>query len=138
MLALIETYEDFRTYSAIAAYVATKHPTLSVPTADNAYFYMLLDDEGFIVGGYGLKGHGDNKTIVGLFSIVPGRGSELIEHAIARGGNSLECFDGKLREIYESHGFRVVGRYPFDHNQAPDNWDYERLGMPDYLTMSRA
>lgn len=134
MLTLIETYNDFREYSAKAEYVSRTHPTLSVPTANDAYFWALRDDTNSIIGGYGIQTDG---TIIGLFSIMKGYGDALVQSAIDHGGTRLECFEGVLSDLYTRHGFSVSERYTFDPVQAPDNWDATTLGTPDYLVMSR-
>lgn len=54
----------------------------------------------------------------------------------ALGGTWLECFDGKLRETYAKQGFMTVARSPFNREYAPETWNYNTEGEPDYLVMA--
>jgi hypothetical protein len=76
-------------------------------------------------------------TLTNLFSLAKGRGSWLVEAAIARGADRLDCFDGYLAALYRAHGFEVVETYTFDPAYAPAGWDVERDGRPDVLVMQR-
>lgn len=78
----------------------------------------------------------DNE-IKGLFNVSPisGLGELLLYHAIEEGGDHLSCFEGHLSEWYEDHGFEVTDRTPWNDEYAPPNWDYERFGRPDVVTM---
>ena len=84
--------------------------------------------------GYGIDPDG---TGISLFSLKPGAGKKAIQDGIARGMNRLECFDGKLPQIYGEFGFDVVERYPWNPEFAPKNWDYTAFGEPDFLVMKK-
>lgn len=56
----------------------------------------------------GKSGYGVSKEseLIGLFSLVPGRGMGMIEEAINLDGvESLDCFDGFLPQYYQKFGF---------------------------------
>lgn len=76
------------------------------------------------LSGFGVAPDG---TLLGVFSLVRGRGRELLEAAIWRGAESLWCFDGYLTELYGRHGFAEVSREP--------NWT---RGQPDVVHMQLA
>lgn len=57
----------------------------------------------------------------------------LLTHAIANGGNKLDCFNGYLARQYERYGFIPVARVPFNREYAPEGWNYERDGEPDVI-----
>lgn|SRR5574343_348829 len=61
-----------------------------------------------------------------LWSLVPGRGEELVAAAVEAGGTRLDCFDGYLPSLYARHGFVETHREP--------NWT---PGGPDVVYMSR-
>ena len=52
---------------------------------------------------------------------------------------SLDAFDinGKLQDLYSSHGFRPVARLKFNKEFAPLDWDFNKLGEPDIVFMVR-
>lgn len=52
------------------------------------------------------------------------RGSDLIKHAIANGGDRLDAFSG-LYTFYIKNGFEPVSWTPFDTNYAPEGWKSE-------------
>jgi len=92
--------------------------------------YVAIDgNAGFAVASDG--------EICSLFNgtAPEGTGEELLEIAIDKGGNKLNCFDGKLVEIYQSNGFKEVGRIEWDDQYAPENWSYEKFGRPDIVQM---
>lgn len=60
----------------------------------------------------------------------------LLDALKALGGTCLECFDGKLRETYAKQGFVTVARSPFNREYAPETWNYDVEGEPDYLVMA--
>jgi hypothetical protein len=86
-------------------------------------------------GGYGILPDGE---IVSVFSL-PGYqlGRAIIEDAILRGGNKVECFDinNKLPELYRQFGFYEAGRIPWNFTQAPTAWSYEKYDTPDVIIM---
>lgn len=80
--------------------------------------YYLTPDR---LSGYGVDCVGE---LIGLFSLVRGRGSALVAQAIEDGASSLDCFDGFLPGFYAQHGF-------VEYQRAP-NWDPEG---PDVVSM---
>lgn len=87
-------------------------PTDEYPRWDTSY-YLTRDR----LSGYGVR---DGGELVGLFSLVRGRGSALVTQAIADGATSLDCFDGFLPEFYARHGFVEVGRDVNWDENGPD------------------
>ena len=83
--------------------------------------YFLTDDG---LSGFGVSGEGE---MVGLFSLVRGRGSWLAFRAEAHGATRLDCFDGYLPRFYASLGWREYHREP--------NWT---PGGPDVVYMTVA
>lgn len=73
----------------------------------------------------------------GLFngSDISGIGSELVEKAVRRGADHLNCFDGKLVDYYMDLGFSEVNRIEWDDEYAPEGWDYGKFGKPDVVIM---
>ena len=57
--------------------------------------------------GYAVTTDGE---LVGLFSLVRGRGKALILESILNGVTHLNCFDGVLTELYAIQGFVEVAR----------------------------
>jgi hypothetical protein len=87
---------------------------------DEGVEYFLSDDG---ASGFGVTIAGE---LVGLHSVVRGRGDELVEAAINRGAMRLDCFDGPLVDLYGRHGFAVTDVVP--------NWT---PGEPDVVYMRR-
>lgn len=83
-----------------------------------ATYYLTIDG----LSGYGIL---DDGTLVGLFSLVRGRGASLMANALDDGATSLDCFDGFLPGFYRRFGFVETGRVP--------NWTE---GEPDVVWMS--
>lgn len=81
--------------------------------------YYLTTDGG---SGYGVT---DDGELIGVHSLVKGRGDALVSHAIAHGATRLDCFDGYLVTLYRRHGFGVTRR---EANWTP--------GGPDVVYMS--
>lgn len=82
--------------------------------------YRLTDDG---LSGYAVRPDGE---LVYVFSLVRGRGDEIVTRAIQNGATYLDCFDGHLVTLYGRHGFVEVKREP--------NWT---PGGPDVVYMSR-
>lgn len=78
-----------------------------------------LSDDG--LSGYAVQPDGE---LVGVFSLVRGRGDELVTDAIANGATHLDCFDGYLVDFYRRHGFGV--------HRREANWN---PGGPDVVYM---
>ncbi|WP_438470761.1 hypothetical protein [Streptomyces asiaticus] len=82
--------------------------------------YYLTED---LQAGFGVAKEG---TLVGLFSLVKGRGESLVWDAILhKGASRLDCFDGFLPIYYKQFGFVETERVP--------NWT---SGKPDVVFMS--
>ncbi|MGW6600585.1 hypothetical protein [Streptomyces sp. NPDC055036] len=82
--------------------------------------YYLTDD---FQSGFGVARDG---TLVGLFSLVRGRGMDLVSDAVThKGAKKLDCFDGFLTGYYKQFGFVETERVP--------NWT---AGEPDVVFMS--
>lgn len=83
--------------------------------------------------------HGDGRIeATALYNVsgVPGAGSALLQDSVANHGvNYVECFGDGLKGIYEKVGFQVDTTSPFDPQYAPENWNYEEFGTPNYYTM---
>jgi len=72
-------------------------PIEEMPT--DADYFLSLDGK----SGYGVTMNGE---LVGLFSLVPGRGKDMVQEAIDMdGARRLDCFDGFLPEYYKQFGF---------------------------------
>lgn len=62
--------------------------------------YLLTQDG---CSGYGVT---EGRELIGLFSLVKGRGKNMVEEAIyLDGAQYLDCFDGFLPSYYEQFGF---------------------------------
>lgn len=84
--------------------------------------------------GFAIKPDGE---LISVFSLVPGRGDELVAAAVEHGATKLDCFTPYLPRLYARHGFVEVTRYHWDDQYAPANWDYEKNGRPDVVVMER-
>lgn len=80
--------------------------------------YYLSDDH---LSGFAIREDGE---LVGVFSLVKGRGDSIVAAAIENGAKYLDCFDGYLPRLYSRHGFTEVKREP--------NWT---PGGPDVVYM---
>ncbi|MEU6056969.1 hypothetical protein [Streptomyces sp. NPDC047097] len=87
---------------------------------DDARYFLTEDRQ----AGFGVTADG---SLIGLFSLVKGRGEELVSSAKARGARLLDCFDGFLPLYYRGHGFVETERLP--------NWT---PGEPDVVFMALA
>lgn len=111
-------------------------------------YFLTIKDEPFyetcptlLLGGFGDCGVCVDRTgnIVNLFNrTLKGQGDHLLDRAIKSGATKVDCFapagGGGLQEFYESRGFEVVERYPFDPDQVDDPRQLEHLGPDwDYL-----
>ena len=64
---------------------------------------------------------------------IHGVGEALIDSAKRLGGTTLDHFDGFLSDFYAKKGFKEYGRWKWDDQYAPEDWDYEKLGRPDVV-----
>lgn len=88
------------------------------------------------LSGFALKG----EDIVSVFSHPRSGGSrarKIIDTAVANGGRTLDCFDGKLVQIYSALGFREVRRENWNDAYRPDGWQ-DAWGRPDVVYMEYA
>jgi hypothetical protein len=84
-----------------------------------ARYYLTADFQ----SGFGVAQDG---TLIGLFSTVKGRGTDMVWDAIKnRHAVKLDCFDGFLPAYYEQFGFQETERVA--------NWT---PGEPDVVFMS--
>lgn len=82
------------------------------------YFLSLDGRSGFAVTS--------SDRLVYLFSLEPGRGDALVARAVRAGATALDCFDGRLVDLYSRHGFVEDFRVA--------NWF---VGEPDVVHMKR-
>ena len=54
------------------------------------------------------------------------------------GGRWLNCFDGRLVEIYSQFGFKERARVPFNPEFKPAGWDLDKRGQPDIVFLRRS
>ncbi len=74
-------------------------------------FYLSEDGQ----SGYGVRSdvcQGGIFNLNSVFSLIKGRGRELVKSAIDNKANSLDCFDGFLVDFYKSLGFIEYKRSP--------------------------
>lgn len=108
--------------AAVHAYTAEEY----------AQMRLFLAPDG--LSGFALKG----EDIVSVFSHPAsggGRARKIIDVAVANGGRTLDCFDGKLVQIYSALGFREVRRESWNDEFKPDGWKAE-WGKPDVVFMA--
>lgn len=100
--------------------------------AELAKMRLFLAPDG--LSGFALKG----EDIVSVFTHPraggQNRSRKSIDTAIANGGKTLDCFDGKLVQIYSALGFREVRRESWNDEYRPDGWKDE-WGKPDVVYM---
>jgi len=82
--------------------------------------------------GYALT---KDKDLISVFSKQPGLGGLGIVSAIRNGAKTLDCYDGKLPQIYRKFGFREKNRGKWDKKLAPKDWDYGKFDSPDVVFM---
>jgi len=115
----------------------------SVEDLQNKGAIVLMSPDG--MAGVAISKDGD---IVGVFKNPNSKSSQasasLIINAIAHGGNKLDCYDGKLTEMYSRVGMIPVARVAWNdsyHQTIDENgnvtwsdgWDYDRDGTPDII-----
>lgn len=100
--------------------------------AELAKMRLFLAPDG--LSGFALKG----EDIVSVFTHPraggQNRSRKSIDTAIANGGKTLDCFDGKLVQIYSALGFREVRRESWNDQYRPEGWKDE-WGKPDVVYM---
>lgn len=107
-----------------------KAPFVTLDVPQTADYYLATRG----LAGFGVTRDGE---LIALFNHTgpQGIGNRLIERAKAEGADHLYCFDTGLVELYKQHGFKVTERFPWDEDQAPDGWNYEKYGKPDLVKM---
>ena len=100
---------------------------------DLSYYKLFLSRNGLV--GVGVSPTGE---IVNLFSKTGakrGAGKLALKFAMKRGGRSLNCFDGFLVGYYNAFKFVETARVKFSPALAAADWDYDKYGSPDIVTM---
>ncbi|MGW7434707.1 hypothetical protein [Streptomyces sp. NPDC054849] len=87
---------------------------------DDARYYLTADNQ----AGFGVTPDG---TLIGLFSLIKGRGHTLVQVAIDKGAYLLDCFDGFLPTYYRGFGFVETERVP---NWTPGEPDVVFMALP--------
>lgn len=61
------------------------------------------------------------------------------EQRVFKGGHFLDCYDGKLVELYKKQGFKIVARVPFNSDYAPKGWEEDKdlKRKPDVVFLSK-
>ena len=127
-----EEWPVFRETNAeefIALHEKSKRPEFLTPyTAEEmkGWKHFITDDGvGFTIT--------DKDDIIGVInnSGKKGAGEHAVIEAIAKGGKTLDCVGGHLRDYYEAFGFVERKRVPWDDQYAPKGWNYEKYGKPD-------
>ena len=85
--------------------------------------------------GFAIKPDGD---LVSVYSSGGGVLPDLVAVATGLGATKLDCFDGRLVELYSALGFREVDRVQWDDQYQPEGWDKSLLGTPDVVFMEYA
>lgn len=85
--------------------------------------------------GFAIKPDGD---LVSVYSAGGGVLPDLVAVATRLGATKLDCFDGRLVELYSALGFREVDRVQWDDQYQPEDWDKVLLGTPDVVYMEYA
>ena len=103
------------------------------PTVDLSDARCFKSADG--LAGFAIKPDGE---LVNMHSFAKGRGTALIEAAIARGARRLNVFAGPVADRYLACGFREIERYTFSDALAPPGWIAFWWGRPDVIVMELA
>jgi len=82
--------------------------------------------------GFGLNPDG---ALISVFSLEKEMGPFLVQKALSCGAKYLSCLGEKLKELYEEANFIVTKEDDWNQDYAPEHWDYERFGTPNYYEM---
>jgi len=82
--------------------------------------------------GFGLNPDGG---LISVFSLEKEKGPLLVQEVLSRGAKYLSCLGEKLQELYREGGFIVTKQEDWNEDHAPEHWDYERFGTPNYYEM---
>ena len=96
-------------------------------------YYLVFD--GVAIGGFATTVEG---WIVGLFTLVKGKGDELLQLAIDQvkknkpGNTSIKlfCTGEHLRKWYSKKGFEVFSIDEWDDKRATSSWNSAKFGTP--------
>lgn len=89
------------------------------PELQRADYFLTLDGRsGFAVTS--------SDRLVYVFSLERGRGDALVAKAVEAGATSLDCFDGRLVDLYRRYGFA-------EYRRVANHW----VGEPDVVYMRR-
>ena len=77
----------------------------------------------------------DNDMISAFSTPKSHQGKYIVQDAVNRGAETLDCFDGKLPGLYEQFGFQEYQRYPWDDQYKPSDWNYKEFGRPELVMM---
>lgn len=91
-------------------------PAKDINTYNTSCFLSDDSKSGFMIS--------HNGELTSVFSLIKGRGKQLVKQAIKKGACHLDCFDGFLPTFYKSFGFIEVNREA--------NWT---AGEPDVVYM---
>jgi len=108
---------------------------------DGNRYYMTDQGAGFAIGADG--------EFMGVFNAGPERGMapEMVRQSIEEGATHLFAFDAdksasvvNLPELYGSviHNgkqYQITERMPWNDEYAPENWNYDLYGRPEYVRM---
>ena len=78
--------------------------------------FRLVYDGVHCTGGYCVI----NGELCSFWSTIDGRGTWLLDNAIADGAYHLNCFDGYLTTLYSQRGFKEYKRLPNWNSNGPD------------------
>ena len=127
------TEAGYRRYTdAIRANPRAEFVTLP-SRAELATKRVWLSDDGLV--GVTVSQDGEVGNLFANPGAPPGAGGRAVDHAVANGGTWLNCFDGKLPDIYKRHGFVEVARIPFNREFKPEGWDVQTQDDPDIVFM---
>jgi len=116
----VVSFDDYRLAFSQAR---NESPLIEAMTSDATHventIYVLSPDRR---SGYAVRPDGE---LVLVFSLERGRGTFIVEGAIADGATYLDCFDGYLPGLYARHGFVETRR---EASWTP--------GQPDVVFMS--
>lgn len=79
-----------------------------------------------------------SKELVGVWSTGKGYMGRVCRVALSLGAQSLTCYGYRLADMYGAFGFRVLAVHDFDPQLAPQDWNPDLHGYPDYYRMVTA
>lgn len=118
------TYRVALGYAQFVSDQIRQSTTASADILDDQTAYYLSPDS---KSGFGV---GVDGTLIGLFSLVKGRGRDLMAFAHSVGAWRLDCFDGFLPGFYKSLGWVETRR---EANWTPGGPDVVYMAFEDAL-----